>query len=131
VEGRSLLPLIESPDAHWPDRYLFTHKGRWPKGSDPNPFQWRDFAVRNERFRFVDNAALYDMQRDPGQTANVIDQHPDVVEQMRTAYDTWWKVTRPLMINEDVPLSPTRPFHETYYQQMRAAGIPSWEAPAL
>lgn len=28
AEGRSLLPLINAPDADWPDRYLFTHQGR-------------------------------------------------------------------------------------------------------
>ena len=30
---------------------------------------------------------------------------------MRAAYDEFWKETRPLMVNEDAPMSPTRPFH--------------------
>ena len=29
VEGRSLVPLLKNPQADWPDRYLFTHLGRW------------------------------------------------------------------------------------------------------
>ena len=131
VEGRSLLPLIESPEAAWSDRYLFTHKGRWKTGADPDDAQWKGFAVRNQRFRFVNNVALYDMQNDPGQTTNVIDQHPAEVERMRAAYDRWWKGTRPLMVNEGVPMSPTRPFHVLYSKQKEATGIPLWKRPQL
>lgn len=131
VEGRSLLPLIADGGAGWPDRYLFTHKGRWETGADPDDFQWRDFAVRNQRFRFVDNKSLYDMDKDPGQTTNVIDQHPEVVGKMRRAYDAWWKATRPLMVNEDAPMSPVRPFHELFKKQSASGGIPAWTPPNL
>jgi arylsulfatase len=71
------------------------------------------------------------MQKDPGQKTNVIDQHPDVVKQMRAAYDAWWKATRPLMVNEDAKMSPTRPFHELYRKQMETGGIPEWKPPRL
>jgi arylsulfatase len=33
LDGRSLVPLLESPDADWPDRALFTHVGRWNNGA--------------------------------------------------------------------------------------------------
>jgi arylsulfatase len=131
VEGRDLLPLIEDPDASWSDRYLFTHQGRWPTGADPDDFQWRNFAVRNQQFRFVANQALYDMVKDPGQTTNVMDQHPEVVRKMREVYDAWWRETRPLMVNEGVPMSPTRPFHELYRKQMETTGIPDWKPPKI
>jgi arylsulfatase len=131
VEGRSLLPLIEQNAADWPDRYLFTHKGRWKTGADPDDHQWQGFAVRNQRYRFVENNSLYDMQQDPGQTTNIIDQHPELVEEMRREYDAWWKATRPLMVNEDAPMSPTRPFHVWYDQQREQTGIPDWQAPEL
>jgi len=131
VEGRSLLPLIESSDSPWPDRYLFTHKGRWKTGENPDDHQWRGFAVRNQRYRFVENSALYDMLEDPGQTTNLIEEHPDLVGEMRAAYDAWWKATRPLMVNEGVPMSPTRPFHVLYEKQMAAGGIPDWVEPKL
>jgi arylsulfatase len=130
VEGRNLLPLIEKPQAKWPDRYLFTHVGRWKTGDEPSQHQWQGFAVRNQRFRLVDNA-LYDMQQDPGQTTNVIDHHPDVVAKMRAAYQEFWKETRPLMVNEDVPMSPTRPFHVLFEKQLNSTGIPNWNAPTL
>jgi len=131
VEGRNLLPLIENPDAEWEDRYLYTHKGRWPTGSEPNKHQWQNFAVRNQRFRLVGGNQLYDMVEDPGQTTNVIDDHPEVAQAMKEAYDAWWKETRPLMVNEDVPLSKTRPFHVLFYKQRKESGIPKWEAPQL
>jgi arylsulfatase len=70
------------------------------------------------------------VQEDPGQTINVIDQHPDVVAQMRAAYEQWWQETRPLMINETVPMSPVRPFHQLYRKQLEGVGIPDWSASA-
>ena len=111
------MPLIESENAAWEDRYLFSHRGRWPTGSEPNDHKWEHFAVRNARFRLVGRDALYDMQADPGQTKNVIDEHRDVADAMIAAYDAWWQETRPLMVNETAPMSPTRPFHEAYYHQ--------------
>ena len=128
VEGRSLIPLLENPDSEWPDRYLFTHVGRWPTGAEPNDFQWQKFSVRNQRFRFVNNTELFDMETDPGQTKNVIAQFPQVTREFREAYDAWWKDTRPLMVNESAPMSPTRPFHELYEAQLSSSdGIPEWK----
>ena len=130
VEGRTLVPLLQG-DAEWPDRFLFTHKGRWKTGEEPNDYQWKNFAVRSQRFRLVDNTQLYDMKLDPGQTQNVIQQHPQVVRAMQQAYDLWWKETRPLMVNEGVPMSPTRPFHVHYQQQLENRGIHEWVPPKL
>jgi arylsulfatase len=132
VEGRSLLPLIEQQKVKWADRYLFTHKGRWKTGENPNDSQWKGFAVRNQRFRFVENNALYDMQKDSGQTTNIIEDHPDVVKEMRQVYDAWWKKTVPMMDNESAPMSPTRPFHVLFEKQSKSAqGIPAWKPPTL
>ncbi len=145
VEGRNLLPLIERPDTiRWADRYLFTHKGRWKTGEDPDTNKWINFAVRNQKFRYVSQAtprsiareqqaraALYDMESDPAQTTNVIDQHPELAEQMRKAYEQFWSEARPLMVNEDAPMSPIRPFHVWYEEQKTSRGIPDWIPPAL
>ncbi len=131
VEGRSLLPLIEGGKTKWADRYLYTHKGRWPTGAEPNKYQWKGFAVRNQRFRFVDNKALYDMLADPGQKENVFEQHPKVVKAMQKSYDVWWKKTRTLMVNETAPMSKTRPFHVLHAKQLEEGGIPNWKAPKL
>ncbi|MAT14129.1 MAG: arylsulfatase [Planctomyces sp.] len=131
VEGRNLLPLMEDPQREWSDRYLFTHVARWPKGDEPNEYQWKNFAVRNQRYRFVNNSELYDIQNDPGETNNIIDQHPEVVKEMRKAYDEFWQAARPLMVNEQTPNSDTRPFHVLYKRQQETTGIPQWDPPAL
>ena len=131
VRGVSLLPLLEKADATWPDRFLFTHQGRWKKGSDPNLSKHKNCAVRTARFRLVNDAELYDIQSDPFEKTNVIAEHPDQVERMRAAYDAWWAETVPLMVNEAVPNSPTRPFFELYKKQLAEKGIADWNAPSL
>ncbi|QDU53863.1 arylsulfatase [Aeoliella mucimassa] len=127
VEGRSLVPLLEDASADWPDRYLYTHLGRWKTGDEPNEYQWNTFAVRNERFRFVNNTRLHDMLADPGQKTNVIEQYPEVAAEMRTAYDQWWQTTRPMMVNETAEMSPVRPFHDAFREQEQTTGIPDWQ----
>jgi len=128
VEGRSLVPLLDDAQTEWTDRYLYTHVGRWPTGEEPNDFQWKNFSIRNQRFRFVNNTELFDMEADPGQIQNVIEQFPDVVKEFRTVYDAWWKETRPMMVNETAPMSDVRPFHELYEAQLANGGIPDWKA---
>ena len=131
VSGRDLVPLIENPNADWEDRFLFTHQGRWKTGVNPDNDQWKHFAVRNQKYRFVDNNALFDMEADPSQKNNVIEQHPEIVKQMKAAYESWWKVTRPMMVNESAPMSPVRTFHVLFEEQQKNGGIPDWQAPNL
>lgn len=151
VEGRSLLPLIEGRADGWEDRYFYTHKARWETGAEPNDFEWVNFGVRNQRFRYVGPNAgkpkrakkgqpeeapnstgeLYDMEADPSQTTNIIGDYPEVAEKMRAAYDDFWKEARPLMVNETAPMSPTKPFHELYNKQLETSGIPDWTPPSL
>ena len=50
---------------------------------------------------------------------------------MRAAYSKFWTEARPLMVNESVPMSSTRPYHVWYEQQMKAGGIPQWKEPEL
>ena len=131
VEGRSLVPLLEDEQADWPDRFLFTHTGRWPKDAPAKNYPWKSAAVRNERYRLVNNVELYDMHDDPGQTKNIIDHHPELVDQMRRAFDQWWTDTLPKMVNEDVPNADERPFHVNYQKQKTSAGIADWNPPKL
>ncbi len=131
LDGRSMTPLLENPESPWEDRNLFSHKGRWAKGADPDLSKLKGCAVRNARFRLVDNKELYDIKNDPKETTNVIDQHPEVVKKMRAAYDAWWAETRPLMVNEDVPYAKEKPFFVLYEKQLKEKGIPAWTPPEL
>ena len=130
-DGRSLLPLLQNSRAKWPDRFFFFHTGRWKKGADPDQSKNKNFAVRSERFRLIDGKELYDIDADPGETTNVIAKHPEVAKTMRAAYDSWWKETRPLMVNEEVPNSKEQPFAVLYEKQARSGSIPTWEVPNL
>ncbi len=131
LDGRSMVPLLEDPDADWPDRYLFVHVGRWPKGADPDKYKYTKCAVRGSRFRFVNNEELYDIKSDPKETTNVAEKYPDVVKAMRAAYDAWWAETRPLMVNENVPYAKERPFWVLYEKQAKEQGIPEWVPPDI
>ncbi len=138
VDGLSLLPLIEGHADGWADRFLFTQIGRWNTGENPDDFEWVNFGVRSQKYRYVGpgnrkqvQGELYDMEADPGQKNNVIAEHPEQAERMRAAYDRFWKVARPMMVNEKVPMSPTRPYHELYKKQMETTGIPDWTAVSL
>lgn len=126
IDGRSMLPLLEDPNARWEDRELFVHKGRWEKGEDPNGSKFTDCAVRTQRWRFVNNKELYDITADPYEKANVAAEHPEVVAKLRKAYDQWWEETLPFMVNEDAPYSPVHPQVVRYEAQLKERGIPPW-----
>ena len=131
IDGRNMLPLLEDPETRWKDRELFSHKGRWEKGSDPNKAKFNSCAVRTARWRFVNNEELYDISKDPYETTNVIDDNPKVVKKLRKAYDKWWKETLPFMVNEDAPFAERQPQEVRYEKQLAEKGIPDWNPPQL
>jgi arylsulfatase len=116
LDGRSLLPLLKNPQAEWADRFLFTHVGRWEKGKAADA-KFTNCAVRNTRFRFVNNQELYDLKADPGEKNNVIADHPEVVAVMRAAYDQWWNEILPALENENATGPKVNPFKEAYWKQ--------------
>jgi arylsulfatase len=116
VEGRSLLPLLKDPAASWPDRTLVSHAGRWPIGKAAEA-KFSNCSIRNTRYRLVNNRELYDLTTDPGETQNVIEQHPEVVAKLRAAYDRWWDEALPLMVNEDATGPQINPFKALYYKE--------------
>jgi arylsulfatase A-like enzyme len=142
LEGRSLIPLLKTPEAEWPDRQLFFHGGRWPKAgaggkfgkgdSNPDSYKNKKFAVRSDKWRLVGPESLYDIENDPGEQTNVFDQHADVVTGLHKAYEGFWAKARPLMVNEDAPLDVEKPFEVNFLKQQKSEkGIPNWVAPKL
>jgi N-sulphoglucosamine sulphohydrolase, C-terminal len=96
-DGLSLVPLLKDEQATWPDRNLYF---QWHRGDTPQIY--RAFAVRSEKYKLVQaNGAdglemsqpfkLFDMRSDPLEFKNVADDHPDIVEAMREAYERWFK----------------------------------------
>ncbi|MFC2086576.1 sulfatase-like hydrolase/transferase [Bacteroidota bacterium] len=51
LDGLSFLPLLENPNADWPERTLFIHGGRWAKFSlTLDEAKYFNCAVRNDRW---------------------------------------------------------------------------------
>jgi arylsulfatase A len=85
-DGISLAPLLTYGADDWPDRMLFTHQNR---GTELEKFPG---AVRTSRYRAVNHGTrweLFDMLKDPGQSADISSDHV-VLPQLAQAYDTWW-----------------------------------------
>ena len=116
VEGRSLLPLLKDANAPWAERTLVTHSGRWPIG-EASSAKFVNCRIQNSRFTLVNNRELYDLTNDPGETTNVIDKHPDVVAELRQAYDQWWNDVQPLLVNEAAVGPKINPYKELYWRQ--------------
>lgn len=88
-DGRSFKKQLFEPDLSLPERTLFVETQR-----TFTPESWVKTAGMTNRWRLVDNAELYDIIKDPGQTVNVIEEHPEAVEMIREAHrDYWAKVT--------------------------------------
>jgi arylsulfatase A-like enzyme len=117
VEGRSLLPLLKNPKSEWADRTLVHHVGRWAHGQ-ASESKYAECSIQNSRFTLVNNEELYDLQNDPGESKNVIADHPEVVTQLRAAYDQWWDEVQPLLVNEHVTDVPhINPLKALYWKQ--------------
>ena len=124
VEGRSLVPLLRDPKAEWPDRILFTHVGRWPKGAKPADHKYAHCSVRSPRWHLVCDTRdgtkqwqLFDVKADPGEKTDVAAKHPEVVKELDAAYDKWWDAVQPGLVNEDAVGPKVNPFKELYEKQ--------------
>lgn len=116
VEGRSLLTQLKNPKAEWADRTLVHHVGRWANGKAAES-KYANCAIQNSRYTLVENKQLYDLKNDPGESRNVIAEHPEVVAELRAAYDRWWDEVQPLLVNENVLGPKINPMKELYWKQ--------------
>ncbi len=99
VDGVSLAPLLTGEKEVLKDRFMVSHTGRWADGEAENS-KYTKYAVQNRRYRLVNNKELYDIEADPSEKNNIIDQHPTLVAKMRKFYDKWWAESLPEMVND-------------------------------
>jgi arylsulfatase len=132
AEGRSLLPLLADADAPWPDRFLFTHVGRWPKGTDPSLTKLRNATVRNTQYTLVSEAQkegkwqLYDVLADPAQSKDIAAEKPAVVKALSEEFDAWWTSLKGQYDVHEHDLGPKlNPYAELYWKQFGGGPTPA------
>jgi arylsulfatase A-like enzyme len=126
LDGFSLVPLLENPQAAWHDeRMLFTHVGRWKPGDEPEKYgncsvRWQKYLQVREKGKWC----LYDLKADPGEKNDIVDQQKDVVDKLDKAYDAWWAEVLPCMDNEQAykTAPAVNPFKEQYWKQYGGPG---------
>jgi arylsulfatase A-like enzyme len=65
--------------------------------------------------------ALYDLEADPGETTNVADRHPEVVERLQRKLWTWFEAT-PFQVDVDTEQCADRETAPETVEQLRALG---------
>ncbi len=101
LDGRSLLGLLAGHDdaAAWPDRTLYF---QFHRGDEPTAF--RSFAAVGQRYKLVHPSPrgegdwdgelaleLYDLEADPAETRNLIDDAPEIAAGMSDDYLEWFE----------------------------------------
>jgi len=84
-DGKSLVPLINGKKEGFEDRIIITNSQRTEV---PEP--WRRTSLMQRKWRLVDGIELYNLETDPEQRNNIIDQYPEKVAEFKKAYNGWW-----------------------------------------
>ncbi len=85
-DGQSIRPLLMDDGNAWPERIIITDTQR-----EDETEKWKKCAIMTGKWHLIRGEELYDMDNDSGQTTDVADQHPEVVEKLRVAYEEWWE----------------------------------------
>lgn len=87
LDGISMTGLLNGVEEEtFPVRTLFTHVQR-----AHTPPKWEASAAMRGPWRLIDGEMLYDLRDDPGQQTDIASKHPEIVEELRAEYETWWK----------------------------------------
>ena len=95
-DGMSLAPIFKGKTKVSEDRILVINYSRMPGFSNyPSPHSQTQMradqaAVLWRRWRLLEDRELYNLESDPMQQKNVINQHPEVVTKMRQHLYAWW-----------------------------------------
>lgn len=93
LEGENLIPLLQGKTTTDPDKTYFwnTHGSEIVRWKD-----WRLVQFREGGWR------LYNIEKDPGETTNIAEQHPKIAANLEARYDDWLSQMEP-------PREPVRP----------------------
>jgi arylsulfatase A-like enzyme len=85
-DGMSLFSLLKGDTTKFSKRTIVVDSQR-----KTNPDKWRLSSVMQRSFRLINGTELYDLSIDPGQKTDISRQHPEMVNQLRQKYETWYK----------------------------------------
>lgn len=101
-DGIDLSKVLQRKEKIDPERMLVINYSRMPQGFEyPAPdspsIMRRDMAgVLWKRWRLLEDRELYNLDTDPLQQTNVIEDHPDIAANMRHTLNQWWKEVGPI-----------------------------------
>lgn len=91
IDGADLLPLLSGQIAPetWPERRIFM---QWHRGDVP--IRYRNYAVITQQYKLTrphesQPDELYDLAADPFEQHDIAARQPELVQQLRNAYDGW------------------------------------------
>ncbi|MCY3977929.1 MAG: arylsulfatase, partial [Chloroflexi bacterium] len=84
-DGVSLASLLLGEADDLPERSIVVQL------QPDQPRKWHQTAVLNGRWRLVNGAELYDVERDRAQAHDVAADHPQVLSVLRRDYDAFWQ----------------------------------------
>lgn len=119
-DGRSLMPLLENPDAEWAPRLVITHQTRWDKLEDA---KYANGSIRDgiHKLIFQKNKApeLYHIAEDIREQHDIAEKNPEIVNRLKAQYDAWWEDIQPYLVNDHLKDAPEthKPFHDLYREQ--------------
>ncbi len=90
LDGQSLTPLLANSSEWNQERKLII---QCPRKRERH--KWDNVSVKYRKWRLVDGKELYNIENDFGQTINVIDTHPELVQELKSDYETFWNSLPP------------------------------------
>jgi len=90
LDGQSLRPLLAGSGRWDNDRKLII---QCPRKRERN--KWENTSVKYQDWRLVDGKELHNTRNDRGQKINLIDEHPDLTQALKTEYESFWRSLPP------------------------------------
>jgi len=101
LDGLSLAEVLRGETTIDDDRMLVVNYSRMPNGDYPTPdaksiMRAEEAGVLWRRWRLLESTELYDLEADPAQQQNVIDEHAYIASHMQAYLNAWWEEVSPV-----------------------------------
>ncbi|MEN8126199.1 MAG: arylsulfatase [Planctomycetota bacterium] len=118
LDGLSLAPVLAGKKTPWDERTIIFHK----QNISPKTTKWKNCAVLTSQWRLLDGRVLYDIKKDPRQRTNVAEKFPEVVADLRSRYEAYWKSLK----TDEMLKNPERPVIGSEHQKETVLSSIDW-----